>query len=401
MAWNHRSRVVAMAVAIQSAVGTFVQPSAANDLMAISNPTNQSAIISADDPTATGAVWENGRVYFGKQSTLGATFPIRGPGGVAPPAANAWVPGRIFQSAGWAEIRKATPSTAALVAGSTTTTLALAATESSVDDFLLGAPLQTAAVGTGFQQTTIVRDYIGSTKTALLAETLGSAPATGVNYTIPAYLSYVLGTLTTPPPVLSISIWRDKKRYDYRDWSPSSLAGTFPVANEANTSFPDWTFTGRGVVQAVVDDTTPILPTSILQVPVAPVRNGKFYLDKVKLGHQSLTFTEATTLGAASNQNQAAGQDAFDILSGTRAITMDLNQMAVSDFDLHGREDNQTIMPVMSTFGFGQGNNFGFILPNIALNPFSPGDRNGYVSLTGDAVTTDVDKSAAFTIWWN
>jgi hypothetical protein len=390
MAWNHRSRVVALAVALQTATGSFVQPSAATDLMAVSNITNSSAVVSADDPTATGAIWESGRIYFGKQSTVGATFPIRGPGGS----------GRIFQSAGWAEIRKGTPNIAALQAGSSTTAVVLATGESSVDDFLLGAPLQMAAIGNGFQQTTLIRDFVGSSRTALLAETLGAAPAAGTNYTIPAYLSYVLGTLTTPPPVLSISVWRDKKRYDFRDWAPSSHAGTFPVANEANTAFPDWTFTGRGTVQAIVDDVTPILPTSILAVPVVPVRNGKFYLDKVKLGHQSLTFTEATTLAAASNQNQATGQDGFDIISGSKAISMDLNQMAVGDFDLHGREDQQTIMPALSTFGFGPGNNFGFILPNIVLNPFSPADRNGYVSLTGDAVTVDVDKSAAFTIWW-
>jgi len=38
--------------------------------------------------------------------------------------------------------------------------------------------------------------------------------------------------------------------------------------------------------------------------------------------------------------------------------------------------------------------------PNICLDPFSPGDRNGYVNLTGNAYTTDIDKSAALTIWW-
>jgi hypothetical protein len=400
MAWNHRSRVVAMAVALQATVGVFVQPSSATDLMAVASPTNTAAIISADDNTATGTVWENNRVYLGKQSTLGATIPLRGPGGVAPPASNAWPVGRIMQSAGWAEIRNAAARTVATTAAGTATTLTLAASESSVDDFLLGAPIQHAALGSGFQQTSIIRDYVGSTKTALLAETIGTPPASGTSYTIPMYLSYVLGTLTTPPPVLSISIWRDKKRYDYRDWTPASLAINIPVANEANTGFPDITFSGRGTVVAIVDDVTPTLPSSILQTPVAPARNGKFYLDRVKLGHQSLSFTEAATIAAASNQNQAAGQDGFDIISGTRTTNLDINQMAVADFDLHSREDNQSIIPVMSTWGMGPGNNFGFVQPNIVLNPFSPGDRNGYVSLTGDAITTDVDKSAALTIWY-
>jgi hypothetical protein len=400
MAWNQRSRVVAMAVAIQAVAGVFTPPAAATDLMAVSAPTNSVEAITTDDPTATGAVWEANRIYLGKTATVGATLPLRGPGGASPPAGNAWVPGRIFQAAGCAEIRKAAASNATLVAGGTTTSLNLAATESTVDDFLLGAPLQSTIFGSGFQQTTLIRDYIGATKTALLAETLATAPAAGVSYTIPAFLSYTLGTLSTSPPLLSISIWRDKKRYDYRDYALASFAINIPVANEANTGFPDATFSGKAIVVGVYDDVTPTLPTSMLAIPVAPARNGKFYLDRVKLGHQSLSFTAALTVGAASNQNQAAGQDGYDILSGTRTTAIDLNAMAVADFDVHGREDNQTIASVMSTWGMGPGNNFGFIQPNIVFDPFSPADRNGYNSLTGNSYTTDVDKSMAFTIWW-
>lgn len=400
MAWNHRSRVVAMAVAIQVATGTFIQPSTATDLMAVSSITNTHAAITADDPTATGAVWDAPPVVLGEQATVGATFPMRGPGGAGPPLANTWPMGKIFQAGGWAEIRKAASSSGVLQAGSSTTAIVLANTESATDNLLLGAPLQMAAIGTGFQQTTLIRSYAGASKTANLAETLGAAPAAGAAYTIPAYLSYVLGTLTTPPPVLSVSIWRDKKRYDYRDWAPTSIAGNMPVANDANTSFPDITFSGRGTLQAVVDDVTPVLPSSMLAIPVTPVRNGKFYLDRVKLGHQSLSFTEGLTVGNASNQNQASGQDGGDILSGTRSTSVDLNQMAVSDFDLHARTTNLLPVPVLSTWGLGSGNNWGFMQPNITLAPFSPGDRNGYVNLTGDANTTDVDKAAVFSIWW-
>lgn len=400
MAWNHRSKVMAMAIAIQSAVGTFVQPSAATDLLAVANGTNTHDPVTADDPTATGSVWDSPRVYLGKNATIGGTIPLRGPGGAAPPLANAWVPGRIFQGGGWIEIRKATTSTAALAAAGASNALTLAASESAVDDFLIGAPIQQASIGTGFLATTLITDYVGSTKVATLPETIGSPPASGANYTIPAYLSYVLGTLTTDPPVLSISVWRDKKRYDYRDFRPSSIAVNIPVSNEANTGFPDMTFSGRAIVQAVVDDTTPVLPSSILATPVAPARNGKFYLDRVKLGHQSLSFTESATVAAASNQNQATGQDGYDIVSGSRQTALDLNQMAVADFNLDAREEAQTKVSVLSTWGMGPGNNFGFVQPNLVLDPFSPGDRNGYVNLTGNATPTDIDKSAALTIWW-
>jgi len=404
MAWNQRSRVLAMAFAIQvGGSGAFVQPAAATDLLAVANATNTNEPLTADDPTATGAVWDSPPVRLGKRATIGGTVPLRGPGGATPPASGGYVPGRILVAGGWSETRNAAPINGTLQAGSTTTALSLGAAESAVDDFYLGLPIQQASIGTGFQQTTLIRDYIGSTKSAILAETLGGAPATGAAYTIPMYLAYRLGTLTTGQTYLSCSVWRDKKRYDYRDFAPTSIAFTVPVANDANTSFPDMTFSGNATEQAVVDDITPTNSAAFaaqLQVAVAPARGGKFYLDSVKLGHQSLSFTVATTVGAASNQNQAAGQDGYDILSGSRTIALDLNQMAVADFDLLSRENNQTPVPILSTWGLLAGNRFGLLIPNATLQPFSPGDRNGYVSLTGNANTSDINNSAAFTIWW-
>jgi hypothetical protein len=138
----------------------------------------------------------------------------------------------------------------------------------------------------------------------------------------------------------------------------------------------------------------------MLNIPIPAARGGKFLMDRVKLGHQSIRFTESVDVAAASNQNQDAGQDGYDITGGNRAISLDVNQMAVADFDLEARVDNQTIIPILSTWGMGIGNRFGLLLPNNVLDPMSPGDRNGFVNLTGDAAPTDVDKSAAFTIWW-
>lgn len=398
MAWNHKSRIVAMAIAIQTGAGVFNQPNTSTDIVGVASPTNTHEPVTADDPTATGTAWESNRVYLGKTATLGATIPMRGPGGAAPPALNAFVPGRVLQAGGFAEIRKAAANTAVALGGSTSS-ITLAATESATNNFLLGAPVQHAAFGSGFLQTSMVSSYDGATKIATLAETV-TAPTNGTNYTIPAYLSYVLGPLTGAPIYLSVSVWRDKKRYDYRDVAPSSIAINVPVANEANTSFGDITFQAKGLVEAIVDDSTPVVPAAILNVPIAPARGGKFYLDRVKLGHQQVGFTATYTVAGASNQNQAAGQDAYDLISGSRQVSLDLNQMAVSDFDLHGREDAQTYMPLMSTWGLNAGNRFGLMMPNICLDPLSTGDRNGYVSLTGNAYPTDVDKSVALTIWW-
>lgn len=399
MAWNHRSAVVAMAVAIQLVDGVFNAPVAPDDLLAVSVPNNNFESITADDPTATGAVWKANRIYLGKTGTAGATIPLRGPGGAAPPLANAWPVGRIFQSAGFTEIRNGAAIAGVFQAGSTTTALNLAAAASGVDDLYIGAPIQTANVGTGFRATTLISDYNGTTKVATIPETI-VAPAAGVAYTIPAYLSYQLGTMSTSPPKLCVSIWRDKKRYDYHSWRPTSFSLDCPVTNEANSVFPSADFSGRGTPAGVADDVTPLLPQSILNVPVPACRGGKFIFDRVKIGHQSVRFAINIDVGAASNQNQDAGQDGYEITSGNRSISLDLNQMAVADLDLDARVDNQTIMPILSTWGAGAGNRMGLLLPNNVLDPFSPGDRNGFVNLTGDAAPVDTDKSAAFTIWW-
>jgi hypothetical protein len=399
MAWNHRTAVVAMAIAIQPVAGVFTAPVAPADLIAVSVPANDFSAITADDPTSTGAVWKSRRVYLGQNGTAGATIPLRGPGGVAPPAANAWVPGRVFQASGFAEIILAAPIPEVLVAGSTTNTLALAATRSATDDIYIGAPIQLAAVGTGFRATTLISDYVGATKVATIPETV-VAPAAGAAYTIPAYLSYVLGTLSSPPPLLSMSIWRDKKRYDYRDWRPTAFSIDVPVANDQNTVFPSIDFSGRAIPVTIADDVSPVLPDAMLAVAPAPARGGKFSFDRTKLGHQDIKYALAIDVAAASNQNADAGQDQYDITGGTRTVTLDLNQMNVTDLDLGTRIANQTTFPLLSTWGLGSGNNFGMVLPGNVLDPLNPGDRNGFVNLTGNAWPVGTDKSAAFTIWW-
>src|SRR3546814_2589258 len=73
-------------------------------------------------------------------------------------------------------------------------------------------------------------------------------------------------------------------------------------------------------------------------------------------------------------------------MSGDRTLELDLNQMAVADFDIDARVDAQTVVSQMSVWGLGAGNRFGFVAPELLLNPLNnPGDRNGFVNLTGNA----------------
>lgn len=402
MSWNHRSKITAVAIAIQAAAGVFTAPNRTTDLVAASGVTNANEMISATDPTMSGAIWDVNRIFLGQTSTIGFTLALRGPGGASPPAADAWVPGRALRAAGFAEIRNAAAITGeTLQAGSTTSALVLAAGQSAVDDFNVGVPIQTAAIGTPgtVKGTSIITDYAGATKTAAIGETI-VAPAAGVAYTIPAYLSYVLGTLTTEPPRLSISVWRDKVRYDYRDCVVASFMFDVPVANEQNTSFPSIEFSFRGVFVGKYDDTSPVLPASVLALVPPGNRGGKFTLDRVKLGHAGMRVGATADTGAQANANQDSGQDGYDILSGSRTIELDLNAMNVTDFDLEARVQNQTVMPAMNIWGGGAGNRFGLAIPNMVLDPLTPGDRNGYVNLSGGGAMVDVDKSLTFTVFY-
>lgn len=398
MAWNHKTRVVALAVAIQSVAGTFTTPVAA-DIIPVSVPTNGEDIVSTEDPTATGSVWAAPRIFLGKTANVGATAPLRGPGGAAPFTANAWPLGRILQAAGFAEVITASAITGTAAAG-TTTSITLAAAAGSTDDMYLGMPIQHANFGTGaIKGTSLITGYNGTSKLAGLGETVATAPSSGT-YTIPPNVTYQLGTLSAAPPLLSVSVWRDKKRYDYRDVRIQSLTFDMPVANEQNQLFPSIEFSLKGLSAGVSDATAPSLTSAQLST-IAPYRNGKFCLDRVALGHQSTNFQISAEVAGASNAAQPQGQDGYDIMSGTRSYSLDLNQMAVTDFDIDTRVDNQTTVSSMSLWGMGAGNRWGFLVPQIVLDPLNnPGDRNGFVNLTGNAAFVGVDKSATLCIWW-
>lgn len=401
MAWNHKSRVVAFAVAIQSVAGTFTTPTSA-DIIPVAPPSNSENMVSTDDPTATGSIWTSPRVYLGKTANVGATAPLRGPGGVAPPAANAWPLGRVFQAAGYAEVRTATAISGTAQAGGSTTSIILAAGASATDDFYTGMPIQHATIGTGgtIKGNSALLDYNGTSKAGILGETVASAITAGT-YNIPPNLLYQLGTLSSAPPLLSVTIWRDKKRYDYRDVRLTSLTFDMPVANEANQVYPSIEFQMKGLPAGVTDATAPTLTTAQLST-IAPYRNGKFCLDKVALGHQSSKFAISADVAGASNAAAAEGQDGYEIMSGNRTLDLDLNQMAVTDFDIDTRVNNQTTVSTMSLWGLAAGNRFVSTCPEIALNPLNnPGDRNGFVNLTGNAAFVGVDKAHTFAVWWD
>src|SRR3546814_9478617 len=76
-----------------------------------------------------------------------------------------------------------------------------------------------------------------------------------------------------------------------------------PVANEANQVFSSLEAQFKGIVEAVTDESAPVLPNAMLATTPAPYRAGKFSLDKVKLGHQSNRFSISSEVAGASNRS--------------------------------------------------------------------------------------------------
>jgi len=384
-----KENVAALGVTIQPTPGAYNEPTTA-DLIAVSSPDNGSDAITGEDPTLTGAVWSAPRMFLGERGRAGATFALRGPGGGAPPAANANVWGRILQGVGFTEIINPTAITGT-AAGGSTSSIVLAAGASPIDDFFMGYPIQHANIGSGrVKGTTLIRDYIGSTRTAVLSETLGSA-ISGGTYTIPPFLAYVLSTAASVP-LLSACVWRHKKVYGYRDCAVSSFAINVPVSNDQATEVPTVEFSLTGIPVPQKDMLAPAIPTALLTPP--PVaKNGKFTFNGVKRGHQTLRMEFGLESGAPPNQNFESGQESYELLSGSRTMSLDLNEQLVADLDIQALVAQQTPVPIQSGWGTQSGQAFMLGLFNGLLDPFNPTPRNGFVGIAGSATPNDADRA--------
>lgn len=391
---GHKESIVAMGVTIQPTPGVFNPPVQA-DLIPISTPDNGNDPITADDDTMTGSLWGAPRQFLGQRGRAGATARLRGPGGATPPAAGAWVLGRILQAAGFTEIRNAAAITATVQANATTNKIKLDAAASAVADFYKGYPIAHAGLGAGMRAYSQIRAYDGTTKEATISEDAAAAINAGA-YTIPPGLFYVLST-GLAIPALSVSVWRHRKRYDYKDCALSAFAINIPVSNDAQTDAPTVEFSMVGVPIDPVDDLALSLPDSALTAP-PPAKAGKFAIANKLIGHQSLRIEFGLEAGAPPNQNFDAGQEAYEVLSGSRTIALDLNQQLAATLNLEALVAAQTQVAIESIWGLGVGNRFSVGVANALLDPLSPAPRNGFVGMTGNAVPNDVDRSIAINL---
>lgn len=388
-----KENIVSMGITIQDTPGVFNPPNQTTDLLAASSIENGVEAIESEDDLETGSIWSSPMQFISSTSSASATFRMRGPGNVAIPAANELVIGRLLQAAGFTEIINPSPITGTARANAEANKIILEAGESSIDDFYKGFPIQHANAGTGIRGTTLIRSYDGATQTAELMETLGSAIGSG-EYTIPAGLFYLLSEAQSVP-LISASIWRHKKRYNLKDCAISSFAINIPTNNRQNTEFPAIEFALTGIPAGNEDQLAPSLPDSLV-TSIPPARNGKFVMNGIKRGSQSLRIEFGLETGAPPNMNFDEGEESQQLLSGERTISLDVNQEAMADFDIDALVDARLPVPIFSLHGLGPGNTFYTSIPNAYLKPFSPTGRNGFVGLSGNSSPTDILRSIGF-----
>lgn len=388
----------AIGITLQPTPGQYVEPGLA-DLIAISSPDDGYDDVTADDATLDGSMFARPRQFIGRRGRAGATAALRGPGGASPFGAGQWPLGRILQAAAMAEVINPTEIVGVATGGSTSSII-MAADASAVADFYKGMPIQHPNIGLAdtIRGTSLIRGYDGATKTATLMETLGAAIAAGGNYRIPPSVTYML-TTGDSIPLLSAKVWRDKKARRYRDCALTSFALNIPVGNLQQTDVPTIEFSMQGVPMPDVDEQAPKLPDSLLTPPPF-AKAGKFTFNGIKIGHQSLRLEFGFETGALPNQNYDEGQESYEPMSGTRTVTMDLNDQLKAALDINTLVDSQAYVPVQSGWGFEKGKRFLVGVPNGPLNSFSPAGRNGFVGLTGGMAPSDVDRSLILSMLW-
>jgi hypothetical protein len=114
----------ALAIKAQSAPGTYATPTSSDATM-VANLSWTPQAITSESPEYTGSIHRAGQIVLGATYDVSFDILIRGPGGASPPAADAFIFGRVMRALGFTEniISSAIPAAAEALGGGSTTTV--------------------------------------------------------------------------------------------------------------------------------------------------------------------------------------------------------------------------------------------------------------------------------------
>jgi len=385
-----RGNKAALAIKVQSAVDTPATPNNSTDVLLCYDMQPGGDNFTLANPEYTGTVDRPGDAVMGRQRSVTFNVILRGPGGSSPPSADAFVFGRILRQIGFGEIVQASPMfTAAALVSTTGQNIVLPAAASSSDDVYNGLPLQIANQGTGAKQLSFIRDYTGSSKTALMAETFGTAPSG--NVTVPAFLGYRFDAAASDI-WLSVDYWLDQKRYRIVNGVTTAFQLNFNVSNNGDTSFTYATVTITGEVAATPesDEAAPAL-TPGGAMPV--FRDADWWIANKSVCGSSMTVDFNIQAERAPCPTRASGGEAMQIVSRTRSATLVLNEVLLATQDYNALADAQAYHSAWLQYGNITGKTVMFGINEARLGYSEANIAGNFVQRSQALFIDQVDKS--------
>lgn len=390
----------ALAVKVQSGADTPASISAPADIMIAYDvqPGNENYTLA--NPETTGGVDRPGDAVLGRSRSVSFNVILRGPGGSAPPSADAFVLGRILRAARMTEIVQSTPllASTALGGASTSTSIVLPAGASSVDDFYNALPVLLSDQGTGVKRLSMVRDYNGTSKVATMMETFTAPPA--ANVSVPAFLGYRYDA-AAPELWLSVDWWLDKKRYKMVNGVVSSFQLNFNVSNNGDTSFTFAAVTITGDVHPStpeVDEDSPIVG----QGGAMPVFNdADWWLANKSICGSSLVVDFNIQTDRAPCPTRQSGGEAPQIVSVSRMATPTINEVLLATQDYNALAAAQEEHGCWLLYGNQSGKAVMFGITDARLGFSEATIAGNFVQRSPQLMIDRVDKSMAliFPYW--
>mgnify|MGYP001156560646 FL=1 len=391
MAFNGKK--YAAALKIQTAVDVPATVTAASDALILYDLRPSTETYTLANPEATGTVDRPGDTMTGRSRSVSFNVIIRGPGGATPPAVDTFVLGRLLRLARFAETSQTTAALASgAVSAGTTTSAVLPAPAVATDDAYNGlCAILSSQSGSGLKQVSMIRDYVGSTKTATFMETFGTS-LTG-NITIPPYLGYLYSD-TAPDLFASFDYWLDKKRYKMVNAIVSSLQLNFQVSNNSDTAFTYLSVTLTGDVHPSTPEVDEASPT-IAQGGAMPIFNdADFWLGGKSFCGSGATVDFQMQTARAPCPGSASGGEAPVVTEVRRSATMNINEVLLATADLNQLAAAQGYHGMWLQYGQGgAGKCVSFGIPDARLG-FSDAEIGGdFVTRSVNLMIDGINKS--------
>lgn len=291
-----------------------------------------------------------------------------GTAGVAP----AWGP--LLRACGFAETILAAAHTGTAQAGSTTTTIRLAAAASATNDIYLGDPVRTTG-GTGSGQTRTIIDYDGATKTATVDSAWTVTPDATTTYSIDANVSYVPVSAGFESNTLYFNV----------DGVLHRLLGSRGTVNLGVDldGIPVFKFEFSGIYQAVTDTAAPVVTLSAWQqpLPVNKVNTPVFTVHGLAAVAQSLSFDVGNEVVFRS---LVGGAESVLITDRKPKGSLSIEAVNVATRDFWTIARNASLGAVVLEHGLIAGNKMRITAPRTQIVSPKYGDLQGVTMLQAD-----------------